>query len=90
MEDTSSLLYVLLVQAANNYVNKMEEIYADPSYESIFVVAHAHGVAYTGPKDCVEREKLKGIIKLVADDLEKKGLIHGSKISGNTDGETVK
>lgn len=55
-----------------------------------FVVAHAHGVAYTGPKDCVEREKLKGIIKLVADDLEKKGLIHGSKISGNTDGETVK
>jgi hypothetical protein len=53
-------------------------------------MAYIHDLFYTGPKDCVEREKLKGIIKLVADDLEKKGLIHGSKISGNTDGETVK
>jgi hypothetical protein len=51
-----------LLSAAKEYVNRMEKIYDDDSYQGVWGLAYVHGIKYTGPNDVNERASLRKAI----------------------------
>lgn len=50
--------------AANNLVNKMQAVYDDPAYSSVWTISQAHVGPYKGPKWEKEFNELKAALKL--------------------------
>lgn len=63
----------MLVQAAQNLINKLEEINKDPSFIGMFSLLWAHGIEYTGPNWTKELEELKMVLDKNNKELEKFG-----------------
>lgn len=50
-------------KAATDLINKLDEIHFNPSYKSVWTIAHLHNVSYTGPSYDDELKKLRKLVK---------------------------
>jgi len=58
-----SMRSALLEQALRKLVDKLDKINSDPSYQSIWTLAAAHGIIYDGPNYEKELRRAKQALK---------------------------